>query len=141
MREGHVKEEVLDYELVKDFITAAHGNFEKVKEMLEAEPRLLHATINWGGSDWESALGAAAHLGKRDIAEWLLQKGARMDIFTAAMLGDLPIVIEMIRRQPEAIYAPGPHGIPLLHHARMGGEEAKATFEYIAKLTQEVPVV
>ncbi|MBC6974567.1 ankyrin repeat domain-containing protein [Bacillus sp. Xin] len=128
-------EERITNELVREFVMAAHGDLEKVQELLEESPSLLHASYNWGGADWESALGAAAHVGRRDIALYLLEKGARMDIFAATMLGKLEIVQAILVTQPEALYASGPHGIPLLQHARMGGEEAHGVFEYLAART------
>ena len=70
-------------------------------------PSLLHASYNWGGSDWESALGASAHVGRKDIALYLLEKGARMDIFAAAMLGELEVVQAILVAQPEALRASG----------------------------------
>ena len=73
-------EERITTELVREFVMAAHGDLEKVQELLVESPSLLHAAYNWGGSDWESALGAAAHVGRKDIALYLLEKGARMDI-------------------------------------------------------------
>ena len=92
--------------------------------MLSAEPRLANAAWDWGGGDWESALGAAAHMGRRDIAEYLLACGARLDVFSAAMLGRLEIVRAMLDDNPALRAAPGPHGISLLAHAQAGGEEA-----------------
>lgn len=138
MKHEHGKErkEPVDYELVRAFVMAAHRDFDEVKALYEQEPNLLHAVVNWGGDDWEGALGAAAHTGRRDIAEFLLERGARMDIFTAAMLGDLQLVKEMLRVHPEAANAAGPHGIPLIHHARMGGERAAKVFEYLSNLKQ-----
>lgn len=128
----------LDQELVREFIFAAHGDFAKVQVLYEQEPALLHAVMNWDAGDWESGLGAAAHTGRRDIALFLLARGARMDIFTAAMLGNLAIVQAMIEAQPEALTATGAHGIPLLHHARMGGEQAQPVFNYLqTKMTEE----
>lgn len=73
-------EERITIELVREFVMAAHGDLEKVQELLVESPSLLHASYNWGGSDWESALGASAHVGRKDIALYLLEKGARMDI-------------------------------------------------------------
>ncbi|WP_410983587.1 ankyrin repeat domain-containing protein [Bacillus cereus] len=128
-------EECITNELVRGFVMAAHGDLEKVQELLDESPSLLHASYNWGGADWESALGAAAHVGRRDIALYLLGKGARMDIFTAAMLGKLEVVQAILEVQPEALYTKGPHGIPLIQHARMGGEEAQHVFDYLAKRT------
>ncbi|WP_459499348.1 ankyrin repeat domain-containing protein [Bacillus sp. C1] len=121
-------------ELVREFVMAAHGDFERVQELLDEYPSLLHASYNWGGADWESALGAAAHVGRSDIALYLLEKGARMDIFAAAMLGKLEIVQAILVAQPDALRTAGPHGIPLIQHARMGGEAAHHVFEYVTAL-------
>jgi len=129
-----MKNEALNPQLVREFIIAAHGNFEEIKKLVNHEPALVHAVINWGGDDWESGLGAAAHTGNRNIAEWLLERGARMDIFTAAMLGETAIVRAIIERQPEALHSTGPHGIPLLRHAELGGEPARAVLDYLQSL-------
>ena len=119
---------------VEEFVGQAHGNLDRIKELLELHPTLLNAAWDWGGGDWETALGAASHMGRRDIAEFLLSKGARMDIFAAAMLGELEIVKSILSAQPEALQSPGPHGIPLIAHALKGGEEAKFVAEYLELL-------
>ena len=93
-----------------------------------ASPRSLNAAWDWGGGDWETGLGAAAHVGRRDIALLLLEHGARMDIFAAAMLGHLDVVRAMIAAVPEARNWRGPHGIPLLTHAEVGGAAAVVEF-------------
>ena len=77
----------IEPELVQAFVANAHGDLERVQELLAREPMLVNAAWDWGGGDWETGLGAAAHMGRRDIALYLLEKGARMDIFAAAMLG------------------------------------------------------
>ena len=64
-------------ELVQQFVGNAHGDLDRVRELLEEEPGLLHAAWDWGGGDWETALGAAAHMGRKDIALYLLEQGAR----------------------------------------------------------------
>lgn len=111
----------LDDALVKEFVVAAHGDLAKTQSMLAAQPHLLNATWDWGGGDFETALGGASHMGRRDIAEFLLQQGARADIFALAMLGHLEAVKAFIAARPEAAQCTGPHGIPLLAHARKGG--------------------
>lgn len=121
----------LEAELVKDMVYHAHGDLDKVKALLEQEPKLANACWDWGGGDWESALGAAAHVGRRDIALLLLDRGARIDLFAAAMLGKLEIVKAILESQPEAASAPGPHGIPLLAHAKAGGEQAAEVVRYL----------
>src|SRR5687768_1337926 len=76
-------------ELVREFVAKGHGDLNRVRELLDQEPQLLNATWDWGGGDFETAIGGAGHMGRTDIAAFLLSKGARMDIFVAAMLGKL----------------------------------------------------
>jgi len=120
-------------ELVQEFVRNAHGDLERVKELLTEEPALVNAAWDWGGGDWETGLGGAAHMGRRDIALYLLEHGARMDVFAAAMLGKLEVVKAVLSAFPEARDIPGPHGIPLPAHAQAGGDEAKAVLEYLSK--------
>jgi hypothetical protein len=102
---------------------------------VEREPRLVNAAWDWGGGDWEMPLGAAAHVGRRDIAEYLLAHGARLDLFASAMLGQVDIVRSALEAFPSALHVAGPHGIPLLAHARAGGPEAAAVVAYLEGLT------
>ena len=115
----------IDPERVAEFVLKAHGDLGVVRQLLEQEPAIVNAAWDWGGGDWETALGAASHVGRRDIAEHLLEHGARMDVFAAAMLGETEIVRAMLDAQPELREARGPHGIPLLAHAEAGGEQAR----------------
>lgn len=124
----------LEAELVQEFVGNAHGDFERVKELLAQEPGLVNATWDWGGGDFETALGAAGHMGRKDIANYLLDNGVRIDLFVAAMLGQLEIVKAALSAYPEARNIPGPHGIPLIAHAEAGGEEAKAVLEFLTSL-------
>ena len=121
----------LDAKLVQEFVGNAHGDLNRVKELLAQESGLINATWDWGGGDFETALGAAAHMGRRDIALFLLEHGARLDIFAAAMLGQLDIVKAALTAYPDALKTPGPHGIPLIAHAQAGGENAKEVLEYL----------
>ena len=114
----------LDLELVESFVANAHGDLDAVRELLNAEPQLVNAAWDWGGGDWETGLGAAAHVGRRDIAELLLARGARLDVFAAAMLSKVEIVRAVLDAFPDAAEARGPHGIPLGDHARAGGAQA-----------------
>ncbi|MEP6757133.1 MAG: ankyrin repeat domain-containing protein [Chthonomonadales bacterium] len=114
-------------------------DLDNVKLLLEKHPAVLNATVDWGGGDWESGLGGASHMGRRDIAEFLIEKGARIDIFAATMLGHLDIVKSLLALHPTLIDAKGPHGIPLLAHAKMGGKEAEAVFHYIESLKAAKP--
>lgn len=124
----------LDSNLVQEFVGNAHGNFERVKELLAQEPNLINATWDWGAGDFETALGAAAHMGAKDIANYLLERGARLDIFAATMLGKLEIVKAALKEYPNAKDVLGPHGIPLIVHAEKGGDDAMEVLEYLKSL-------
>lgn len=124
----------LESTLVNEFVAKAHGDLKRVTELLTQEPALVNATWDWGGGDFETALGAAAHMGRKDIANFLLEHGARLDIFAAAMLGKLDIVKAALTAYPDALNTPGPHGIPLIVHAEKGGEDAVGVLEYLQGL-------
>lgn len=111
----------IDSSLVEAFVSNAHTDLDRVKELLSQEPNLVNASWDWGDGDWETGLGAAAHMGRQDIAEFLLANGARLDIFAAAMLGNLAVVKTILASYPQMKKAAGPHGIPLFAHAKAGG--------------------
>ncbi|HRI58975.1 MAG TPA: hypothetical protein PK228_04615 [Saprospiraceae bacterium] len=121
-------------ELVKEWVAKAHSDLARVKELYTQEPRLLNASWDWGGGDFESALEAAGHVGNRDIAEFLLANGARMNLFCAAMLGKLDIVRATLDAFPDLKNSGGPHGLKLKHHALKGGEQAKGVLEYLTTI-------
>lgn len=123
-----------DAAAVQEIVGVSHGNIDRVRALVTARPALAKAVWDWGFGDWESALGAASHVGRRDIAELLLEHGARPDIFAYAMLGAAAAVKAMVEAQPGAQRIPGPHGIPLLRHAKAGGEEAAAVVAYLEGL-------
>lgn len=130
------KKPALNPDLVQEFVGNAHGNLIHVKELLEQEPGLVNATWDWGGGDFETALGAASHMGNKPIANYLLEHGARLDIFAATMLGKLEIVRAALTAYPEMIQTPGPHGIPLIAHAEAGGEDARSVLEFLKSLSK-----
>ncbi|MFM7321690.1 MAG: ankyrin repeat domain-containing protein [Armatimonadota bacterium] len=117
--------------MAQDFVIYAHSDIEMVKRLLDKEPALLNASIDWGGGDWESALGGASHMGNREIAMLLLERGARPDLFCAAMLGQLDTVKAMLALQPKLIDAKGPHGFSLHFHAQVGGEASRAVLDHL----------
>ena len=125
---------VLDTELVKAFVGAAHKDFDKVKSMLQETPDLLNAVNNLGGGDWEDAIGAAGHVGIPELALYLLDKGARPTICVAAMLGKTDVVKAYITAFPHMKDAVGPHKISLVRHAKAGGENAKEVLEYLQSI-------
>jgi hypothetical protein len=110
-----------DIPRVKEFVGAGHGNLARVQAMLADEPKLVLASYDWGAGDFETALGGAAHTGRREIALHLLEAGARIDAFAAAMLGELDIVNALVRFSPATASTRGPHGYSLLYHAGYSG--------------------
>jgi hypothetical protein len=110
-------------------VGVSHGNLARVNELLALHPTLANAAWDWGFGDWETALGAASHVGNTEIAASLLSHGARPSIFSAAMLGQLGV--QGTR---------GPHGITLLSHAKAGGDAAKAVVTYLEAVGGADPV-
>ncbi len=107
--------------LVREFVIAGHGNLEKVKKMLEQNPELLNATYAWSETDHETAIQGAAQVGSVSVARFLLEKGAPLEICTAAMLGLQDDVERRINNATDDINSKGAHGIPLLPHAAWSG--------------------
>lgn len=120
--------------LVQDFVIYAHSDLAMVTKLLEKEPALLNAAMDWGGGDWETGLGGASHMGRRDIVSFLLERGARIDIFCAAMMGQLEAVKSFLTLQPKLIDAKGPHGFTLHFHAQVGGEESAKVLDYLQSI-------
>ena len=117
--------------VVKEMVGVAHGSLARVRELVERQPALANATIDWGFGDWEDALGAASHMGRREIAEFLLAQGARPTLFSAAMLGQVDVVKAVVGATPGVQRTLGPHGITLLAHARAGGPGAVEVVKYL----------
>lgn len=115
----------------QEVVGVSHTDIVRVRELVERQPALARAAIDWGFGDWETALGAASHTGRREIAEFLIARGAQPTMFSAAMLGQLDVVKAFVAASPGIQRTPGPHGITLLAHARAGGAAAAAVVAYL----------
>jgi ankyrin repeat protein len=124
----------LDKKLVQEFVGAGHRDMEKVKALLQEHPTLLNSAHDWKLGDFETCLGAASHVGYKELATWLVEQGAQANIFTAALFGRMEILKPFLDYFPQALNAKGPHGYTLLHHAENGGDEALAVKEYLVAL-------
>lgn len=111
-------------EIINEVVGKSHFDLETVKKLVEKRPELARSVWEWRFGDFESAIGAASHVGRRDIALYLMSKGARPTIFTFAMLGAFDVVKSMVEAFPGIQKTSGPHGISLLNHA-YAGEEMK----------------
>ena len=123
----------LDIAIVKDFVGAGHGRFERVKELLAEFPNLKYARYDWGNGDFESALEAASHVGNREIAGFLVDSGARINLGAITMLGETALVKAILNRYPHLLYGLGAHGFTLLHHAKVGGPQSEELFDYLSE--------
>lgn len=126
----------INRQLVSDFVIYAHSDLEMTKKLLGREPGLINASMDWGKGDFETALGGASHMGRRDIVSWLLSQGARPNLFCAAMLGQLAVVKSMLEFEPKLIDAKGPHGFSLHFHAQVGGDESKPVLDYLQSIKE-----
>ncbi|MBI5705875.1 MAG: ankyrin repeat domain-containing protein [Armatimonadetes bacterium] len=117
--------------MLQDFVIYAHSDLDMTRKLLDREPALLNGMMDWGSGDWESALGGASHMGRHDIVDFLLERGARMDIFCATMKGQLEAVKAFLTLQPKLIDARGPHGFNLHFHAQLAGKRADEMVAYL----------
>jgi hypothetical protein len=131
----------IDEVVVAEVVGVSHFDLDRLKVLVDARPELARATWDWAFGDWESAIGAASHVGRKDIVAYLISKGARPDIFTFGMLGHYGVVKSMIESTPGVQRIAGPHGISLLQHAKTGlasdknsSADAKKLVEYLESL-------
>lgn len=122
-------------EEIREFVIAAHGDVDKVKTMLAAQPALLNLAHPWSETDSETAIQAASQVGNVALAEFLLAQGAPLAIYTAAMLGRRDDVTRLLAADPGLAKARGAHGIPLLPHAAMSGDVALVSALHAAGAT------
>ncbi|HMJ47432.1 MAG TPA: hypothetical protein VK498_08885 [Ferruginibacter sp.] len=118
----HDRYPAIQLTIASEVVGVAHFNLDRLKELVDPRPELAKANWDWGFGDWESAIAAASHVGRKDIVDYLISKGAVPTIFTYAMLGQYETVKAMISSYPGIQKNFGPHGITLLQHAKTGLE-------------------
>ncbi len=132
-------------DLVAEIVGVSHANLDRLKQLVDNRPELSKASWDWGFGDVESAIGAASHTGRADIASYLIQRGASPTIFTMAMLGKADAVKATIDAMPGIQQIAGPHDISLLQHAKTGMETGASnkdngnrTIDYLLSLGDAV---
>jgi len=118
-------------DIVKDFVTAGHGNLDKVQVMIKEYPNLIYSKFDWGNGDFEAAIEGAGHVGNKDIANFLIDAGSRVTLYVLTMLGKTELVKPILEAYPKLVFANGPHGFTLLHHAKVGGKEGEELYNYL----------
>lgn len=94
--------------VVDELVGNAHGNFARVKELLDQHPELLNAKATWN----ETPIQAATQMGNRKIIDFLIERGAPVDEFTSLVLG---------RSTEGVVDQRGIHDLPALYFAAIGG--------------------
>lgn len=110
------------------FVGACHGAIDRVRAMLADNRGLARAAWDWGFGDWETAIGAASHVENTEIIRLLLDAGARPDQFTFATLDNVDALRAILAADPAMRTNRGPHGIPLIEHARAGNADRVVAF-------------
>jgi len=123
-------------DLVKEFVGKSHTDLAAVRDLLKREPRLVTASWDWGAGDFETGLNAASHMGRHDIADLLIESGARIDAPAVFMLGWEASAKSLLAAFPAVHKTPGAHGIPLLSHTILG--KSPATFHLLISAGADV---
>jgi len=102
--------------IVDELVGNAHGNLARVQELVEAHPDLVNAKATWN----ETPIEAATQMGNRAIIDFLVERGAPVDFFTALVLGR----VDGMSR--ELASSRGVHDLPALYFAAIGGNVSAA---------------
>ena len=94
------------------------GDLEKVRAYLEQDPKQINATDSKG----RTVLGRAERSGKKELVEFLLEKGATEDIFAATIVGHTDKVAALLKQDPKLINARDSDGKTALHWAALYGQ-------------------
>lgn len=75
------------------------------------------ANVNAKSAWWAGAFGAL-HGANKDMARYLIERGAKIDVYAAAEQGMIDALRQLIEADPMLIHAKGPDGQRPLHFAR-----------------------
>jgi ankyrin repeat protein len=109
----------LPQELINQFATVAHFDFEKVKQLLKLCPGLLMTRSTWD----ELAIEAAAHMGLTPMAQYLADLGAPVSTCTATLLGASSLVKQLVNADRACLRERGAHDIALLAYTAYGNQQ------------------
>ena len=95
-----------------------------VARMLESEPALVQARNEQG----ISAVLMACYMGRKEIRDLLIAKGARLELHEAAAAGNLPRVKELVEDNSQLAKSYSPDGFPMMALAAAFGHEDVARY-------------
>lgn len=105
-------------EAINQCVLQAHASLGEVQARVEADRALATGKAEWDETPFE----AASHMGRKDIAEYLLAHGASLDIYGAAMLGRETDVEQFLSDDPTLAASTGVHAIPILYFPAVAGQ-------------------
>src|SRR5258708_11105663 len=108
----------LPRELINQFSSVAHFDFEKVKQLQKLCPMLINTRATWD----ELGIEAAAHIGLVPMAKYLADLGAPVSTCTATLLGAHDLVKRLLAEDPACLRERGAHDLPLLAYTAYGDQ-------------------
>jgi ankyrin repeat protein len=123
----------LPQDFINQFITLAHFNFERVKQLQKLCPTLVQTRATWD----EMAIEAAAHMGLVPMAQFLADLGAPVSVCTATLLGAGDRVKQLVQDDAGCLRERGAHDIALLAYTTYGNEQAEIA-EFLLKSGADV---
>jgi ankyrin repeat protein len=94
------------------------GQLDRVKASLMQDPKQLESVDTKG----RSVLARAALSGKKELVEFLLEKGAKEDIYVAAMVGHTDKIVAFLKQDKTLVNAKDACGKAPLHWAALYGQ-------------------
>ncbi|HEY8812454.1 MAG TPA: ankyrin repeat domain-containing protein [Candidatus Dormibacteraeota bacterium] len=108
--------------VIDECVGNAHGNLARVTELVEQNPGVVNARATWN----ETPIEAATQMANRPMIDFLVERGAPVDFFTACVLGDIGRVCAELGGEPNVARARGVHDLPSLYFAAIGGSRQVA---------------
>jgi ankyrin repeat protein len=118
---------------INEFVTIAHRDFEKVKQMYKLCPTLLMTRATWD----ELAIEAAAHMGLAPMAQFLADAGSTVSTCTATLVGAGDLVKRLVREDSGCLRERGAHDIALLAYTAWGNQQPEIA-EFLLKSGADV---
>ncbi len=103
---------------INEFVIAAHFDFEKIRKLHAQCKDLLLTRSTWD----EIAVEAAAHMGREDMANFLIEKGSPVSLSTACVLGQTAEVKRLLTEDPRRVHERGAHDFPAIWYTAFGLE-------------------
>jgi uncharacterized protein len=100
------------------------GDTATVAQLLGADPGL----VNSRNAQGQSAVLMACYMGRKEIRDVLIEKGAQLEVHEAAAAGSLSHVQELVDRTPELAKSYSPDGFPVMALAAAFGHEDVARY-------------